>query len=339
MADFEVPDKDLLTSVDRSADSFLIYDASASALKRTTADYLNDLTSHPVGVDDTQTLTNKIITSPSVSSPVLSGTLTGTYTLGGTPTFPSSVVTLTGSQTLTNKVLTSPTINNAVVSNPTLTVDAISEHTGAAGVTIDGVLLKDSKVNGSHITDATIDTLQLKNDSVTASKIDWASTGADAGIWWEELGRTTLGSAGDTITVSSIPARKYLRVKAYIINSGSVNDLMRFNNDGSNNYSRRTSANGAADATGTSSSATSATTSTSTPFILEYDVINVATQEKMIVGHKIDIGLAGAATAPGRVEVAGKWANTADQITRVDLVNTSLGDYAIGSEIVILGHN
>ena len=58
-----------------------------------------------VGTDATQTLTNKTLTAP-----VLSGTITGTYTLGGTPTFPSTVVTTTGTQTLTNKTLTSPTL-------------------------------------------------------------------------------------------------------------------------------------------------------------------------------------------------------------------------------------
>ena len=70
----------------------------------------------------TETLTNKTLTAPVLSgtitgtytlagtptlaSPVMSGTITGTYTIGGTPTFPSSVATLTGTQTLTNKTLT-----------------------------------------------------------------------------------------------------------------------------------------------------------------------------------------------------------------------------------------
>ena len=57
-----------------------------------------------------------------------------------------TIVGTTDSQTLTNKTLTSPTINTAIINNPTLATDTISEFTGAAGVTIDGVLLKDSKV-------------------------------------------------------------------------------------------------------------------------------------------------------------------------------------------------
>lgn len=67
-----------------------------------------------------------------------------------------TIVGTTDSQTLTNKTLTSPTINTAIINNPTLNTDTISEYTAAAGVTIDGVLLKDSKINGSYLTDSTV---------------------------------------------------------------------------------------------------------------------------------------------------------------------------------------
>ncbi len=171
MADFQVIDKTLETSIDRASDSILVYDASAAALRRTRVNNMLNITGAPVGDTDAATLTNKTITSPTISGPTLSGTIAGTYTIGGTPTFPSSVVTLTGSQTLTNKVLTSPTINTPTITNPTLTVDSIAEFTGAAGVTIDGVLLKDSKMNGSYITDATINTAQITNSAVDYTKV------------------------------------------------------------------------------------------------------------------------------------------------------------------------
>lgn len=57
-----------------------------------------------------------------------------------------TIVGTTDTQTLTNKTLTSPTINTAIIANPTLTVDTISEHTSAAGVTIDGLLIKDGVI-------------------------------------------------------------------------------------------------------------------------------------------------------------------------------------------------
>src|SRR5690606_283411 len=53
----------------------------------------------------------------------------------------------TDTQTLTNKTLTSPVINTPTINNPALNVNTISEYTAAAGVTVDGVLLKDGKMN------------------------------------------------------------------------------------------------------------------------------------------------------------------------------------------------
>lgn len=54
---------------------------------------------------------------------------------------------------------------SAVFANtPTLStpkMDVINEATAAAGVTIDGVLLKDNKMNGSYITDSTVGNSQL----------------------------------------------------------------------------------------------------------------------------------------------------------------------------------
>ncbi len=75
----------------------------------------------------TQTLTSKTLTAP-----VLSGTLTGTYTIGGTPTFPANVVLTTGSQTLSSKTLTAPILSGSVTGTytlagtPTITAPAIS---------------------------------------------------------------------------------------------------------------------------------------------------------------------------------------------------------------------
>lgn len=77
-----------------------------------------------------------------------------------------AIVGTTDSQTLTNKTLTSPVVNTPTINNPTLNTNTISEYTAAAGVTIDGVLLKDAKMNGSYITDGTIDHTKLAAGAV-----------------------------------------------------------------------------------------------------------------------------------------------------------------------------
>lgn len=174
-----------LTSVDRAADLLEVSDTSDSGnSKKSSVNNLLDLTSHPVGVDDTQTLTSKTLTSPTITTPTItvydsaftvqdnsdptkqaqlqaSGITAGqtrTYTL------PDGSTTLVGTgltQTLTNKTLTAPTITN-----PTVTVDTISEFTAANGVTIDGLNIKDSKLN----TNNSVVTNNITNDAVTPPK-------------------------------------------------------------------------------------------------------------------------------------------------------------------------
>jgi len=186
-----------------------------------------------------------------------------------------------------------------------------------------------------------VTTVKIANDAVAATKIDWASTGADGGIWWEELGRTTLGSSGDTITVSSIPARKYLRVLISCLDTGgTINMATTFNNDSGSNYSQRHSINGAAEATGTSQAFVNVQTAAGAyPQFATLDLVNESTPEKIGTGHSVSEGGSGAGTAPNRRELVFKWSNTSDQITRVDVSNTGGGSYDTGSEVVVLGHN
>jgi hypothetical protein len=218
---------------------------------------------------------------------------------------------------------------NTIVSEFNGNIDNANIKTGAAIAT--------SKL----ASDAGITSGMLGADSVIATKIDWASTGADGGIWWEELGRTTLSSAGDTISVTPVAARKYLMIfVTATATGGTISTHLRFNNDSGTNYAERTSSNGAADGTANTQTSISLQISTgSTPRNTIAFVTNITALEKLVDFRSSGPGSAGGANAPDRKEGLAKWANTADQITRVDVVNAGTGDFAIGSEVVVLGHD
>lgn len=189
------------------------------------------------------------------------------------------------------------------------------------------------------IADTNVTTAKLADSAVTAAKINFG--GAGAGVWWQEIARTTLSGAGDTITVSSIPARKYLMVIIEVVSTGgTVNTSITFNGDTGANYAFRVSTDGAADSSATSTtSINTVSTASATPIFAVANVRNIAAQEKLVYAYSIGQNTAGAANLPIRRELAGKWANTAAQITTVTVTNTGTGDYAIGSEVVVLGHD
>jgi hypothetical protein len=214
MADFQIPDKDFLSNVDRSADSFLIYDASATALKRTSINSALDLTSHPVGIDDIQTLTNKTISGSDNSITDIDPT-----EVTGLPSV-ASIVTLTGSQTLTQKTLTSPTITNAIISNPTLTVDTISEFTSANGVTIDGLNIKDGKLN----TNNSVVTSNITDGAVTSDKTSDSSIAGSM----SSVSVTTAVQNGASVVLPAVSApHRYLIIADFVVShqgAGIVRD-------------------------------------------------------------------------------------------------------------------
>lgn len=164
-------------SIDASADYLAIDTASLSTTQKINRNTLLELSSTPVGINDSQTLTNKTLTSPTISSPTLSGTLAGTYTIGGTPTFPSSVVTLTGSQTLTNKILTSPTITSPTITNATISADAIVGYSSSNTGTIYGISVTSSTIGAAALASNAVTTAKISDGAVTPAKLT-ASTGS-----------------------------------------------------------------------------------------------------------------------------------------------------------------
>ena len=180
-------------------------------------------------------------------------------------------------------------------------------------------------------TSAQITSIQIVNNS--AGSLDLA-----AGSYITVLGAKEAATS-DTITVDSLEAKKHLMIQYKILrgSSGDTNVRLRFNNDTGSNYSYRTSINGATDATGTSQANVELHSGVVNDNFGTIYVINEASKEKLgiveVVGNNID----GAGNAPARRESTLKWANTSNAITRVDLVNTSTGDFEEGSEVTVYG--
>lgn len=225
MADATIDGLPTIASVDRATDKLAIWDASAGLTGEMTINATLGLTGNPVGHNDVQTISNKtlgITNTVTLTDNLftlqdnsdntkqaqfqLSGITTGTTRTYTLPNASGTLVDLASAQTLTNKTLTSPIINTATIANPTLTVDAISEFTSAAGVTIDGLLLKDGTVPDSLVTPAKI----LAGTGTTWVWQTWSPA-------WANF---TVGSA--TVTAKYAQVGKVVIFKLKVVLSGST---------------------------------------------------------------------------------------------------------------------
>jgi hypothetical protein len=160
---------------------------------------------------------------------------------------------------------------------------------------------------------------------------------------YQELGRTTLSSPSDTITVSGYSAKPYMMLMPYVwSDSGSqIYGLGTFNSDSSSNYANRWSTNGGTDSTETNA------TSMRTYFIGstqagEFGVgtwMNYQDEEKQLIIDGIGSGVTGAASAPRRRECYCKWDNTSATATTFTYSNGGAGTFDTGSEVIIAGYD
>jgi len=156
---------------------------------------------------------------------------------------------------------------------------------------------------------------------------------------WVELGRTTLGSAGDNIDVTGLSDKRYYMVLADAQLDGAAMDMQfRLNGDTGSNYSSRYSSNGGSDGTTTSGSSlvVNSPDDSSDKFIVGY-LANRSANEKLGIWHSADTNAAGATNAPNRREAVNKHAQTSNPISSILGFNAQSGSYATGSECVVLG--
>lgn len=179
-------------------------------------------------------------------------------------------------------------------------------------------------------------------DFATGSELvvlGWDPADTHTNNFWQEL--ASVNASGDTLDTGTFTAKKYLWVQCYVDTSGgNVNNLLRFNGDTGSNYSARSSTNGSADSTQTSQSIIDWGQSTLVSGLTRFYnmfIINNASNEKLIISHKIDSNTAGASNAPDRTELVGKWANTSNQITRISADNSSSGNFGAKTIMKVWG--
>ena len=168
-----------------------------------------------------------------------------------------------------------------------------------------------------------------------------ASGGAGGVGGWVELGRTTLGSAGDALQSGTVDGKKYLWLIASYENNAAadINALPRFNADSGSNYATRYSINGASDTTRTSRTWCDIESGGQTERFANMFIANNASKEKLCICHQMDGGTAGSGNSPNRWNSVSKWTNTSNQITSIEWDQRDGGDYASGAELVVLGYD
>jgi len=191
--------------------------------------------------------------------------------------------------------------------------------------------------DGTGISDNAIITRHVLDANITPAKL------SSAARWWEELGRTTLSGAGDTISVTSLAAKKYLKIIVFTNGTGGTTDaILRLNNDSSTSYKQTAIYDNAGTlAIDNASSSTSFTldaftTSSGNSIFAELDVLNVSGLAKLMTGQINSYR--GTGNDVTFYDTHARYTGTS-VISRVDVLNNGTGDFAIGSEVIVLGHD
>lgn len=154
---------------------------------------------------------------------------------------------------------------------------------------------------------------------------------------WVEVGRTTLGSSGDDIDVTSLPDKRYYHVLINPIPTGSINSNLHLNGS-STGYAQRHNVNGSGETALANRAYWDVAGTETNPFFSSMYIANLSGKEKLAIHHSVEVTTSGAGTAPERSEYVQKWV-TSDVINRMNLNNLGTGSFDTNSEVVVLGYD
>ncbi len=160
-----------------------IFTISSDATNGTTLSWKRVTNRYPTSRDNLLTLISASIASVkavgafsslTVSGAVTAASVTASGALAGATVAATGAIT-GASAALTGAVTSATVTTTGAITGASVVTDTISEQTGAAGVTVDGVLLKDSEVTTDVINEktaaagVTADGVLLKDNAVTAT--------------------------------------------------------------------------------------------------------------------------------------------------------------------------
>lgn len=200
----------------------------------------------------------------------------------------------------------------------------------------DGTLKAGAVDNAAVLASNVVETPKIPDGAVTPAKLSTAPSG----FGMQEIARTTLSTAGDTITVNSIPVRNHIKILiGYIASGGTADTSFRIDNLSSAIY-RMTYNVSPAISTGTDTGAV-----TSLP--VDSGVVASGVKGYCVIdmwnasgGRRIGNMVTVSDTASVLAWLRGSFIiDTSSQMTRFDLINAGTGDFGVGSEVIVLGTN
>ena len=156
---------------------------------------------------------------------------------------------------------------------------------------------------------------------------------------WSKAGSTTTSSAVDDMDITSITASKFNEVLLFGIQGGTgCIPKLTFNDNENTVYADTESYNGGTDSVNVSRAYCADWSSEPSGFAV-YDIVDIAGEEKLLIGHTVKSGSSGAGTAPSRYEQASKFVpSPTARITSIEAKSVNAGDkYDTDSNISALG--